>query len=271
MSALRFVLRAAPEQRLDMSPLVPARLAGLSAAQIERLPVHTTRAALCVGDAFRVAMGDAGDIVIEGGSERFDRVGEAMASGSLTVEGDCGLRAGRAMTGGTLAVRGNAGHWAASGLRGGAVTIAGEAGDFLGGPLAGERAGMTGGTVLVRGGAGERAGDRMRRGLVVIEGDAGEAAASRMIAGTLVVCGTPGPLAGFLMRRGTLLLGSEPGAGLLPGFVPVGGDAGVFARLLAAALRPVSAAASDLAAGASVRLAGDMATLGRGEILLPRR
>ncbi len=222
MTALRFSPRAAPEQRLDLSPLVPARLAGLSAAEIERLPMHTTRAPLCVGDVFRVAMGEAEDIVIEGGSARFDRVGEAMASGSLVVEGDAGLRAGRAMTGGALTIRGNAGHWAASGLRGGAMTICGDAGDFLGGPLAGERAGMAGGSVIVRGRAGERAGDRLRRGLIVIEGDAGEAAGSRMIAGTLVVCGTPGPLAGFLMRRGTLLLGTEPARGLLPSFVPRG-------------------------------------------------
>ena len=268
MTALRFALRAPPEQRLDLSPLIPARLAGLSAAEIERLPIHTTRAALCVGDAFRVTMGDAQDIVIEGGSERFDCVGEGMASGALTLEGDAGIRAGRAMTGGALRVRGNAGHWAASGLRGGMLTVDGHAGDFLGGPVAGERAGMAGGTVLVRGRAGGRAGDRLRRGLIVVEGDAGEAAGSRMIAGTLVVCGAPGPLAGFLMRRGTLVLGAAPGRGLLPGFVPVGGETEVFARLLGAALQPLSGPGAALSRDAISRFAGDMATLGRGEILL---
>lgn len=269
MSALRFVLRTAPTQRLDLSPLVPQRLAGLSQAEIERLPLHTTRVAAHVGDLFRVRMGEAEEVVIEGGSERLDGVGEGLAAGRLTLEGDAGLRVGRGMSGGALMVRGGVGHWAASALRGGAVTIDGDAGNFLGAPLAGETAGMAGGTVLVRGRAGDRAGDRMRRGLIVIEGDAGEAVASRMTAGTVVVCGSAGSLAGVLMRRGTLLLGAVPAGGLLPTFVPVGGEAGVFRALLEAALRAVSLKSAQAAARAGRRMAGDMAALGRGEVLTP--
>lgn len=269
MTALRLTLRAPPDQRLDLSPLVPHRLAGLAVADIERLPLATTRAPCCVADVFTVRMGDAADIVVEGGSDRFDCVGEAMQGGTLTLVGDAGQRAGRAMAGGTLTVRGNAGHWAASGLRGGTLMITGDTGDFLGAPLAGERAGMAGGTVLVRGRAGDRAGDRLRRGLIVIEGDAGRAAASRLIAGTLVVCGQAGPCAGMLMRRGTLLLGAEPEGGLPPTFVAVGGETGVFRALLARALRPLSGSAAGLAEQGLARFAGDTATLGRGEVLLP--
>lgn len=263
---LTFTLREPPPQRLDLSPLVPARLAGLGQAAIERLPVGTTRASLAVGDVFAVRMGEAASIAFEGGSERFDLLGAGMDGGVVLLDGEAGVLAGRAMTGGRLEVRGNAGPFAASGLRGGAVDIGGDAGERLGGGIAGETLGMSGGSVLVRGRAGERAGDRMRRGLIVVEGDVGAFAAARMIAGTLVVCGAAGRLPGYLMRRGTLLLGgsAEPP----PTFVPVGGATSVFAALLARALAPLSARAAALAAGPWRRLAGDMAVLGRGEILL---
>jgi formylmethanofuran dehydrogenase subunit C len=266
VTALVFALRAPPPQRLDLSALVPAHLGRLDQAAIERLPIGTTRARLAVGDVFSVRMGDPAGIVFEGGSERFDRVAAGMDGGDVVVDGDAGLLAGRAMTGGRLEVRGSAGAFAASGLRGGIVEIRGDAGANLGGPLAGERTGMSGGSVVVRGRAGPRAGDRMRRGLIVVEGEAGEFPGARMIAGTLVVCGAVGRLPGTLMRRGTLLLGGA--AELSPTFVAIGGGTPAFAALLARALAPLSTVAAAVAARPWQRFAGDMATLGRGEILL---
>ena len=268
MSGLRFTLRGTPEQRLDLSPLVPHRLAGLSQGEIERLPLGTVRRPVLVGDAFQVGIGEAGEVVIAGGSALLDRVGEALTTGTLIMEGDAGDCLGRGMSGGQLECRGSVRDWAASGLRGGTVVIAGDCGAFLGGPLAGEVEGMSGGTVLVRGKVGERVGDRLRRGIIVVEGDAGRLPASRMIAGTVVVCGAAGEMPGSLMRRGTVLLGGTPR--LPPTFVPVReAPGGVFAALLARSLRPVSERAASLAAVPLRRFAGDMASLGRGEILLP--
>ncbi|MGH7155534.1 MAG: formylmethanofuran dehydrogenase subunit C, partial [Acetobacteraceae bacterium] len=187
----RFVLRAPPDMRLDLSPLIPERLAELDQAAIEAIELGTKRASRRVGDVFRVHVSASdepvGTIHIEGGSHRFDRIGATMSTGDLTVEGDAGQYAGRRMSGGRLTICGNAGDWAGSCLSGGMLEIAGNAGTCLGGPLAGELAGMAGGVLMVRGDAGERAGDRLRRGLIVIEGSAGAAVASRMIAGTLVV------------------------------------------------------------------------------------
>ncbi len=268
MAQLRFTLRAEPEQRLDLAPLVPERLAKLSQAEIERLPLNTTRAPAQVGDVFRVAMGEADEVRIEGGSPRFDGVGEGMASGTIVLEGDAGLRVGRQMRGGRLEVRGSAGHWAASGMQGGAVEISGDCGDFLGGPLAGEVEGMAGGSVVVRGNAGRRAGDRLRRGLIVVQGRVGELVASRLIAGTMVVCGGAGAMPGSLMRRGTVLLGGAVPE-LLPTFVPLDeAEGGVFRALLARALQPLSPAAAALARAPARRFGGDMASLGKGEILV---
>jgi formylmethanofuran dehydrogenase subunit C len=266
MTALRLALRAPPPMRLDLSPLVPERLAGLDEAAIARIELGTARAPARVGDVFDVRMGNAEHVAIEGSSERFDFVGAGMSGGTLTIEGDAGYCVGRRLKGGKLTIRGNAGGWAASGLRGGVFEIRGDTGPMLGAPLAGEPAGMAGGVALVRGSAGERAGDRMRRGLIVIEGEAGEAAGSRMLAGTLVVCRRTGPMPGYLMRRGTLLLAE---ADLPPTFVRAGGTTPVFLRLLARTLAEVSETAAQLAARADSRLVGDMATLGKGEVLLP--
>ena len=177
-------------------------------AAIERLPIQTTRAAR-VGDLFRLRGDDPGNIVIEGGSARFDRVAEAMEEGTLLLDGAAGACAGRGMRSGRLDIRGDVGPFAGSAMRGGEIAIAGDAGDCLGGPLAGEPAGMAGGVLLVRGRAGARAGDRLRRGLIIVEGGAGEAPGCRMIAGTLIVCGACGPSPGTLMRRGTLVLGER--------------------------------------------------------------
>ena len=89
-----------------------------------------------------------------------------------------------------------------------------------------------------------------------------------MIAGTVVVCGGAGAMPGSLMRRGTVLLGGAVPA-LLPSFVPVGqAEGGVFRALLARALESLSPAAAALAQAPARRFAGDMASLGKGEILV---
>lgn len=268
MSATRFRLRGEPERRLDLSVLTPRRLAGLDEVAVGRLRLAGGRGAPTVGDLFELSAGEADRVVIEGGSAWLDHVGAGLEAGSLVLEGDAGDFAGRAMSGGRLELRGSVGRLAASGMRGGAVEIAGDAGALLAGPAPGERTGMEGGVVLLRGSAGAQACDRLRRGLVVVEGDAGTHAASRMVAGTLVVCGRVGDAAGVLLRRGTVVLGHATPAP--DGFLPSGRTPGVFLSLLVASLRPLSPAAAEVAARAVVRLLGDQAALGLGEMLLPR-
>jgi formylmethanofuran dehydrogenase subunit C len=267
---LTFVLRQNPDQRLDLSPLLPHLLAGKTAAEIERIELQTTRVRLNLAEIFRVRMGDTEHIRIEGADDRLDRIGQAMINGEIFVEGAVGTRAGRLMAGGRLTVRGDAGPWAASGMKGGLVEILGDVGDHLGGPLAGEMAGMRGGVVVVRGDAGERAGDRMRRGTIIIEGEAGAYAGSRMIAGTLVVGQNAGPLPGFLLKRGTIVLGEGCGA-ISPTFVDCGEHDLLGMRLLARFINPYSKRAAALLRPPLQRLAGDMAVLGKGEIFIGNR
>lgn len=268
MSALVFTLREAPAQRLDLAPLVPNRLAGLSESDIAKIELQTTRERLCAGDVFKIAVGDAAQIRFDGGNERFDRIGCAMSSGDIHVDGDVGIQAGRLMRGGRLTVAGNAGPWAASAMKGGTLVITGSAGDRLGGPLAGEMAGMRGGVVVVHGPAGARAGDRMRRGMIIVEGEAGAQAGSRMIAGTLIVRRRAGPLPGYLMTRGTLVLAGGCVA-LSPTFADSGLHEFVANALMANFVKPHSPDVAALLRQPWRRLLGDMAVIGKGEIFYP--
>ena len=269
MKPLTLTLREQPDQRLDLSPLVPHGLAGKTAREIEQIELQTTRHRLKVGDVFRLRVGDVEQIRIQNACDRLDYVGQEMKDGELVVDGDVGIQAGRLMTGGRLTVLGNVGPWAASGMKAGVLEIRGAAGDRLGGALAGEVAGMRGGIVIVRGSVGERAGDRMRRGTIIVEGKAGPYAGSRMIAGTLIVRRSAGPLAGFLLKRGTIVLGGS--SELSPTFMDCGEYRLVAMRWLAAMVEPYSKAAAVLLRRSFARFAGDMAVLGKGEILVGSR
>jgi formylmethanofuran dehydrogenase subunit C len=270
MKPLTLTLRQRPDQRLDLSPLVPNLISGRTAAEIERIELQTTRWRVSVGDVFRLRMGDPGRIRIETSCDRLDRVGHAMTGGEIFVDGDVGTQAGRLMSGGRLTVSGNAGPWTASGMKGGLLEVIGATGAFLAAPLAGEMAGMRGGFVIVRGRAGERAGDRMRRGTIVIEGEAGAYAGSRMIAGSLIVGRKAGPLPGFLMKRGSIVLG-DGCAAVSPTFVDCGYHELLAMRLWAGFVQPHSKKAATLLRRPLQRFAGDMAVLGKGEIFIGGR
>jgi formylmethanofuran dehydrogenase subunit C len=127
--------------------------------------------------------------------------------------------------------------------------------------------GMSGGVLIVRGSAGTRAGDRLRRGTILIERAAGDWPGSRMTAGTLIILGESGSNPGYLMRRGTLVLG-KPGA-VSPSFIDCGLFSSSFTGLFSRLIEAESRAAARLFRSALQRFAGDMATLGKGEILIP--
>jgi formylmethanofuran dehydrogenase subunit C len=267
MSALVLTLKEPPPQRCDLSVLTPDRLAAEPGA-IERLEIRMTREPLFVGDVFFVTPGDPTDIVLEGGSERFDNLGAGMSQGRVRVTGDLGQRAGCNMSGGEILVSGCVGRLAGSGMSGGRLEISGDAGDLVGGPLPGEASGTTGGVIRIRGKAGARAGDRMRRGLIAIEGDAGDHLASRMFGGTIVCFGKAGALPGYLMTRGTLMIG-KGASSLSPTFVDTGVHELVALRLIGRWLINEGIAGGSLAAARLRRLVGDTATLGKGEIFVP--
>jgi formylmethanofuran dehydrogenase subunit C len=264
MSGLRLSLKSAPAGRLDLSCLHPAALAAESADSVARMPFEGGT----IGDLFDVSkIPDDLTLVLAGTTGACDGIGEGLREGTLIVEGDAGQYTGRHMRGGRLDIKGEAGDYLGSGMKGGLITVAGSAGSYLGGLLPGEKFGMAGGVIRVGGDIGERAGDRMRRGTIVVKGRTGAAAGSRMAGGTIWAEGGFGPGPGPLMRRGTLI---GPRADqMLATFADCGFHDMVFLRLISRFVAEELGSLAPAALPARVRrYAGDMSTIGKGEVLL---
>lgn len=267
MSGLTFRLNAAPDERLDLSSLTPGKLAKMSAADISKLVVGTTKSQLKVGDLFSVSGSASDTVTLSGATGRLDFVGTKLDGGKLIVEGDVGICAGRQMKGGSLEIRGDAGAFLASGLSGGVVSVKGSAGSNVGGQWPGDALGMVGGTVAIEGDAGDRVGDRMRRGTIIVRGRCGAEAGSRMIGGTIWAERGFGPAPGMLLRRGTLIGPSVEK--MLPTFADAGRHDLVVLRILSRYLKAtLGPLAPHPISGAVHKFAGDLATIGKGEILL---
>ncbi|PWC38028.1 hypothetical protein TSO352_10395 [Azospirillum sp. TSO35-2] len=233
---------------VDLSAVLPDRLAGLPAESVMRLALPCGGGEAPLGDLFDIQGGDAADgLLIRPGGALLHRVGAGMASGRILVEGDVGGHAGAGMSGGEL-------------------RITGSAGPSLGGALPGLPQGMRGGLIVVAGDAGDRTGERMRRGIVAVDGRVGAYAAAFMIAGTVAAGGGCGPCPGFGMRRGTLLLGRRPDA-RPDGFVDGGQRDWLFLHLLRRALEGTGSWFGGATSTRAHRFIGDLAEGGRGEIL----
>ena len=144
-----------------------------------------------------------------------------------------------------------------AGLGDGAILTLGDVGDFAG-------CGMSGGALMIDGDAGVRTGDGMRRGVILMRGKAGARAGSRMIGGSIVAANGFASEAGVLMRRGCLIGPSFET--LLPTFVDCGEHRLGFLQLLQDYIDRLGGPALKLPQ-AAWRHAGDMATIGRGELL----
>jgi formylmethanofuran dehydrogenase subunit C len=268
MTPITFTLKTQPNQRLDISPLIPANLTDKSLADIGKMTLQCGKAQIPVSELFDISGDDVQNIVINNGFDKLDYIGKELENGTITVNGNAGAYLGMGMKSGTITVNGNAGIFAGCEMKKGTLEISGNTGDFLGGALPGNKMGMKGGTIVVKGNAGARAGDHMRRGLILIEGDASDYCGSRMTAGTIAVMGKAGRYPGFAMRRGTLLLWNQPQ--LLPSFNDCGAHTLGFLPLLFKSFSVVNSKFADASAAFNrvQRYAGDMSEIGRGEILV---
>lgn len=267
MSTLSFTLRNAPTRKVDLSALLPSKLAGLSLADIEQLSIGSGEGALRVGDVFSVSGTPGEALAISGGSTLLDYVGAGLEQGTITVEGSVGNLAARGMKGGKIEIQGDAGAYLASGAKGGIVHVKGSAGDFAGGAWMGDRFGMLGGIAVVDGDVGQRAGERMRRGIIVARGATGPAAGSRMVGGTIWTETGFGAGPGPLLRRGTLI--APKVEAFLPTFADCGEHDLVVLKILSRYVTQTLGALAPKPLPPKVRkFAGDRATIGKGEILL---
>lgn len=269
MSALTFTLKQVPQQRVDMSPLVCQLLKHKTVAEIAALTLYSGKAKIRVDTLFDLTGSDTDNIVIANSMEKLDYIGKGLQNGSITVEGNAGNYVAMQMRAeASISVTGNVEMFAACEMHSGRLTIHGNAGDFLGGALIGNKKGMCGGTALVKGNVGARAGDHMRRGMILVEGNAGAYCGSRMTAGTIAVMGTTGNYVGYAMRRGTILLWQKPE--LTATFNDCGSHTLEFLALLFNSFTNLNSKFSDSSNSFNriQRYAGDLAEIGRGEILV---
>jgi formylmethanofuran dehydrogenase subunit C len=264
-----FRLKEANAQRIDMSPLAPDRLSGLSPAEIGALKLWVAKERVRVDELFELAPGNTDELHIDANGGKLDFIGAQMSRGHITIEGAAGDYLAHGMKGGEIMVLGACGAYAASGLSAGTVVIQGDVGDFLGAARAGEAAGLRGGTVLVKGNAGDRAGDHQRRGTILIEGNVGDYCGSRMKAGTIAVLGNAGKGAGFSMHRGTILL-SQPPSAIPATFFDAGECDLTFLTLMIASWKRFNSrfATLDRLRKRVRRYVGDQSCGGKGEILV---
>jgi formylmethanofuran dehydrogenase subunit C len=248
-SGLVAKLRGPLLQRADFSEVLAEPWTTLTASEMAQRPVYLERDGRApLGDLFEVRGQPRGQVRFVGDLERADRLGAGLSEGEVAVDGTVGNEAGVAMAGGTLDIGGNAG------ARTGAAPL-------------GFTRGMTGGELIVRGSAGPEAGATMRRGVLVIVGAADARTGLGMIAGTVVVFGTAGPDTGLWSKRGSVV--ALGGITVPQTYAYACTYQPAFLRLLLTRLQgrfglPVRKKHLN---GLYHRYSGDMAELGKGEIL----
>jgi len=246
--AITLTLMTAPTQTLVADCIAADRFAALGASAIAALPVvHGARPAT-LGELFRVRGERASIVRMEGDCARIEAIGSGMAGGELVIDGSVGRDLGVAMSGGRIDLRGNAGANA-------------------GGAPAGAARGMTGGEVVVRGSVGDEAGARMRRGLIVVTGDGGRGTGKGMIAGTVVIFGKTGAGAGRFLKRGSIVAMSEVEYPATFGYACTYRPPHVALLLRYLGARRGLEVASAQVTGRYERYSGDLAELGKGELL----
>jgi formylmethanofuran dehydrogenase subunit C len=179
-------LRATLEHPLETSCIAADRFAALSDREISALPVRHDGRAGVLGDFFSVRGERAARVRLVGSLDAVDGIGAGMTGGELVIEGNVGRDLGVEMSGGTVDVHGHAGA-------------------NTGGARPGAPRGVTGGELIIRGSVAENVGIGMRRGMVVVMGDAGRGTGQGLIAGTVVVFGTIAAGAGRFLKRGSIV------------------------------------------------------------------
>jgi len=242
-------LKSLPAARADFSEVLATSWVGTPAGELARRRVHLDgRSSVALGDLCEVKGEPAGQIRFEGDFSRVDRLAAGLTEGEVVVDGSVGRDAG-------------------AGMAGGSVEIMGDAGSGPGGAAPEARRGMTGGELVVHGSVGSEAGRRMRRGLVVIGRDAGADAGFEMIAGSVIILGSATGEVGIWSKRGSIVaLGAVKipityryACTYKPAYLRV-----MLRRLRTRYSLPLE---ERQLAGLYRRYSGDLADLGRGEIL----
>lgn len=249
MSGLVAQLKGRLAEPADFSAVLAGSWTGLTAAELAGRTVNVVgRGAVPLGELCTVTGKPDGTVRFTGDLRLARRLGSGLTEGAVTVEGSVGDETG-------------------TGMAGGAIHILGDAGDGTAAAAADARRGMTGGEFVVAGSVGEGAGGLMRRGLLAVGGGTGRHTGAGFIAGTIVVFGAVGPVPGLWSKRGSIV---ALGAVEIPStyryactYQPMHTRL-ILTRLEAIYGLPVE---ERHLSGFYRRYSGDLADLGKGEIL----
>lgn len=182
--------------------------------------------------------------VVEGCDDAMINAGAGMERGKITFNGSVGANAGKGMKDGMLVIEGDAGINAC--------------------------ASMQGGLAVFRGAVDSGFGADMRRGIAVVYGEAKGDLCTDMLGGTAIFLGglAEGSRLCTGMNRGTVILPSKE---LVPAGFQRAADVDImFLRVLFRELAERGADIPESWMGRPfTRWRGDMAALGKGEILTP--
>ena len=220
-------------------------------------------------DVFNIEQESEGmeEIVITGDVSAVKHIGARMSKGKVVIEGSAGMHLGREMEGGEITVHGSVGDWLGAEMKGGLIRVKGNARNLVGSGYRGSKVGMKGGTIVIEGDAGSEVGELMRRGTIAIKGKVGAIAGALMTGGSIVCFGDIGERAGAGMDRGTIIAFNLPK--LLPTFKYSCTYNPTFIRAFLPGLKkyglPIK---KEHIEGLYDRYSGDVAALGKGEILV---
>ena len=180
-------IKVSLDQRADLSEVLAGSWSTLTPQDLAHRTADLERdGRIAAGDLFDFTGSPGGQIRFTGDLEQVDRLAAGMSEGQVIVEGSVGREPGVGMSGGSLDIQGNAGPRA-------------------GAALPAYKRGMSGGELIVRGSAGDEAGASMRRGLLVIGRAGGARTGLGMIAGNIIVFGAAGSDTGLWSKRGSVV------------------------------------------------------------------
>ena len=249
--------------------LTPDCLSGKPVDDIKGMTVYYGNKEKSLEDLFDVSDDKSEVITIAGSVPNVKFIGKGMTTGSLVIEGDCGMHTGAQMKGGFITVKGNVSDWCGAEMKGGEIYIEGNAGNCLGGAYRGSKSGMNKGLIVVKGNAGNEVGELMKKGIIVVLGNTGSATGCGMRGGTIFCYGSLGERPGCLMERGSIVVYNEPS--LLPTFSynVVYNPTWLRVFLLDLQKKPYNIPVKkDHINGLYKRYNGDLSELGKGEIFV---
>ncbi len=203
-----------PVQAACISPDV---FKGKDTTEITNMPVTEGNQNLKLGDLFEIKEDNLETpyITINGDVSKVKRIGQAMKTGEIVVNGDCGMHTGEKMAGGKITINGNIGGWSGNDMKGGLIEVHGDAGDYLASPYRGTATGMKGGLIVIDGKVGSDCGCYLHGGVLKIAGGAGRFLGYHMSEGAILVDKDVDTRAGACMTGGKIVI-----TGTIPEVMP---------------------------------------------------